>query len=295
MADRAGFSSENADSTGRQAVAGAPGPRICALLPEVETALSCLQWALAAAKGFKSDIRAVHVGFDPRRARASAEELEIQQLRDLYEGAPHVRLARVKTAFDAFVAARPDAPPIAWKNDEGDIGAVVIDEARAADLIVIGRPVHLDGSDALHSALFDIRRLVLVVPPKARDDETVLGRHVVVGWKPGDPVRRAIVAAKPWLDRAEKVSVVWVAKHGAEPYDASARAFFREIGVAAEIVGLQRDHASVGHQLLGEAKRLGADCLVIGAFKHGALWDAMLGGVTRDVLSHAATPVFLMR
>ncbi len=295
MASFAGFSSENPNSAGREAVAGAPGPRICALLPEVETARSCLQWALAAAEGFNSDIRAVHVGFDPKRARASAEEVEIQQLRDLYEGKPDVRLARIKAAFDAFVASRPEAPPILWKNDEGDIGASVADEARAADLIVIGRPVHLDGSDALHSALFDIRRLVLVAPREAREDAPILGRHVVVGWKPGDPVKHAIAAAKPWLERAEKVSVVWVAKHGAEPYDESARAFFRDLEMAADIIGLQRDHASVGHQILSEATRLGADCLVIGAFKHGALWDAMLGGVTRDVIAHTEMPVFLMR
>jgi nucleotide-binding universal stress UspA family protein len=118
---------------------------------------------------------------------------------------------------------------------------------------------------------------------------------MIVGWKPGAPVQHAIEAALPWLRRAEKVSVLWIEKAGVEPYDRSARAFFAEIGIAAQFIGLPRNRQSVGKQLLAEAKRLGGDCLLIGAFTHGMLWDALVGGVTRDVLSHADIPVFLMR
>jgi nucleotide-binding universal stress UspA family protein len=269
--------------------------RICALLPEVETAISTLQSAVAAAQGFPAAILAVHVGFDPRHANVSAEEVDIQQLRDLHEGAPKLRIARIKAAFDDFVSRRTDSPPIQWKDDEGDIGASIVGEAQAADLLVIARPVHLDASDAMHSALFDVRRLALVAPHKALEPGAPIGRHIIVGWKPGDAVRRAISAALPWLRRAKKVSVLWVAKQGAEPYEASAREFFAKLGTEAEIVALSRNHQSVGAQLLAEAMRRGGDCLLIGAFRHGSLWDAVLGGVTRDVLGHAEIPVFLMR
>ena len=44
------------------------------------------------------------------------------------------------------------------------------------------------------------------------------------------------------------MTVLWVLKEGAEPYGASAEAFFSEIGVAADIVELRRDHRSVGAQ-----------------------------------------------
>jgi nucleotide-binding universal stress UspA family protein len=118
---------------------------------------------------------------------------------------------------------------------------------------------------------------------------------MVIGWKPGDPVKRAIKAALPWLWCAGQVTVLWVEKPGAEPYDRSARAFFADVGIDAPIIGLKRDHQSVGRQLLDETARQGGDCLLVGAFRHGALWDALFGGVTRDVLSHAELPVFLMR
>jgi nucleotide-binding universal stress UspA family protein len=277
---------------------GLPSPlRILALLPEVETVAACLRCA-AAAGGLHAALSAVHLGFDSGRTFVSAEEQDIQQLRDIYEGTPKVRRDLIKAAYDAFVAASPDASA-QWKDDDGEIDANVLVEAHGADLVVIGRPRHLDASDALHSALFGAHRLVLVAPPKfgqegAKDGASV-GRRMIVGWKPGDAVKRAVEAAQPWLRRADKITVLWVAKQGAQPYDLSARDFFAKLGLNAEIIGLQRDRQSVGRQLLSEASRLGGDCLLIGAYRHGALWDAILGGVTRDALAHAEIPVFLMR
>jgi nucleotide-binding universal stress UspA family protein len=294
MVRGAGFSSEHWGPQGPTAASSRSALKICALLPEVESVISCLQCAVAAARGVSHDISAVHIGFDPHKVSASAEEVDIQQLRDLYEGGPELRFARIKAAFDRFVATLPAGETICWKNDEGDIDANIAIEALAADLLVIGRPVHLDASDALHSALFGVRRLVLVAPRDAPQNRTI-GRHIVIGWKPGEAAQHAIVAALPWLERAEKISVLWAPKPGVEPYDASARAFFAKIGVAASIIGLQHDGLSVGAQLLREAERRGGDCLLIGAFKHGAIWDALWGGVTRDVLGHANIPVFLTR
>jgi nucleotide-binding universal stress UspA family protein len=271
-------------------------PRICALLPEAETALSTLQCAaaVAASRAGAAEICAVHVGFGPEHGFVSAEEQDIQQLRDLYEGGPKARTARVKGVFDAFAASRPTAPPMVWRDDPGCIPCNVALEADAASLVVIGRPVHLDAADALHSALFDARRLVLVAPRAASAQRTI-GVHVVVGWKPGAAAEQAVEAALPWLTQAERVTVLWAEKAGAEPYEASARAFFAKLGIAAEIIRLPLDRRGVGAQLLDRAGRLGGDCLLIGAYRHGALWQAVLGGVTRDVLAHAELPVFLMR
>jgi nucleotide-binding universal stress UspA family protein len=181
-----------------------------------------------------------------------------------------------------------------WRDDLGDIEACVEREADAAQLVVIGRPVHLDAADALHTALFGARRLVLVAP-RAASAQRIVGRHVVVGWKPGAAVERAVEAALPWLQRAERVTVLWTEKAGVEPYDVSARAFFAKLRIAAEFIRLRRDARGVGVQLLDRAALLGGDCLLIGAYRHSALWQAVLGGVTRDVLAHAELPVFLMR
>lgn len=268
---------------------------ICALLPEAETALSTLQCAVAASTGFAAEICAAHVGFDAHHALVDAEELEIQQLREIYEGPPEVRAARVKAVVNSFRNSAPAAPPIAWRDDEGDVAANVALDTAAANLIVVSRPVHLDAADAFHAALFGGRRLVLVAPRDVADGERVIGRHIVVGWKPGAPAEEAARAALPWLKKAEKITVLWGAKPGAGFYEPSAREFFQRLGLNVEIAHLARSAGSVGHDLLKEAERLGADSLLIGAFTHGAWWETLFGGVTRDVLGEARIPVFTMR
>ncbi len=268
---------------------------ICALLPEAETALSTLQCAVSAASGFDAEICAAHVGFDAHHAFVDAEELEIQQLRELYEGPPEVRAARVKAVVDSFRESAPAAPPIAWRDDEGDVEANVALDAARADLIVVSRPVHLDAADAFHAALFGGQRLVLVAPRDVIDGERVIGRHIVIGWKPGAPAEAAALAALPWLKKAAKITVLWGAKPGAGFYEPSARAFFQRLGLNVEILHLARSAGSVGHDLLNETERLGGDCLLIGAYTHGAWWEALFGGVTRDVLAEARIPVFTMR
>ncbi|WP_298357018.1 universal stress protein [Rhodoblastus sp.] len=250
---------------------------------------------MAAAEGFAADICAAHVGFDPKYSFVDAEEQDIQQLRNLFEGAPEARTAQIKATVDAFVASHINGPQITWHDDHGDIAANVKLEAYSSRLMVIGRPVHMDAADALHSALFDAHRLVLVAPRDASSAERTIGRHIVIGWKPGTPVERAAEAALPWLRKAEKVSVIWVPKGGKAPYDASGRQFFERLGIAANVIRLEPNGQSVGAQLLAETTRLGGDCLLIGAFRHSALWNALLGGVTHDVLAHAEIPVFMMR
>ncbi len=275
-----------------------PSPKIIvALLPEPETVPSCLDCALAAAEGFDVTIAAVQVGFDPRFAFVPPEELALQQLRARNEGALADRLAHTRAAIDSWRSGRGEVP-VTFRDDRGDVTAVVAAETAAADLVVMGNPVHLDGRDAFHSTLFWSKRLLLVAPARPLPGPRVIGRHIVVGWKPGDQVRRAVRQALPWLAKAEKVSVVTVRKPAGVAsdvdYGPSARAFFAELGLAVELIAIDRAGSSVGRQLLAETERLGGDSLLIGAFKHGALWEAVLGGVTRDVLAAAQLPVFMM-
>jgi nucleotide-binding universal stress UspA family protein len=279
-------------------VSGEPGAaplRVLALLPEAETVASCLQCARAVVAGVpKAKIDAVHVGFDPEHTIVSAEELGIQLLRESWEGSAASRLARTRAAFDDWLAGDPQ-PPVTWRVHPREVDLAVIAEAEQADLLVIGRPIHLDGRDALFTALFHTRRPVLLAPPDPSPVERTFGRHLVVGWKPTDQAERAVTAAAPWLKRAEKVTVVCIAKPGTPPYAASAARLFDRLGIACDIETKARDGRSVGGQLLAEVRRLGGDGLVIGAFRHGPMWEAILGGVTRDVLATMDVPVFTMR
>jgi nucleotide-binding universal stress UspA family protein len=45
--------------------------------------------------------------------------------------------------------------------------------------------------------------------------------------------------------------------------------------------------------LLDEAKALGADLLVMGAYAHRRFFEALLGGVTRSILHAADLPLLM--
>lgn len=267
---------------------------IVALLPEPETVAAALNCAVAAARDRDARIEAVQVGFDPERGIVSAEEMDIQQIREAFEGSAPERSARIRQAFDGWERSARGAD-VGWRTDIGEVEVRVAAEATAADLIVMARPSNLDARDALHAALFRSSRLVLVAPKEAAGGIAAIGRRIVVGWKPTDQARHAVEAALPWLKAAESVTVVCVAKAGAPSYEPSARELMARLGIDAPFVTLQRDARSVGEQLLAEAHRLGGDCLLIGAYHHGPLWEAVLGGVTRDVLHHLDLPVFMRR
>lgn len=291
--DAAGGSVTEAAPTPSPGVASGPA-RIAVLLAEADTVAAGLSAAIAVAAGRPAEIRAVRVGFEPGRSAVAQEEIDIQYLREVSEGPVADRMARTRREFDTWMLRTPSAPAVAWKVAEGDVGNAVVGEAAGADLLVIGRPVHLDARDALRSALFRTHRLVLVAPPERRGHATV-GRDVVIGWKPTENARRAVVAAARWLKQAERITALCVAKPGVPPYEPSIRSLLDEVGVAATVTTIARDGRSVGRRLLDEVERIGADSLLIGAYHHGPLWEAILGGVTRDVLTHMNVPVFMMR
>jgi protein CrcB len=180
-------------------------------------------------------------------------------------------------------------PPLAAKfiEAEGDIGHFVGDIGRIASAIVLGSTRKPGKThDALHAALFDTARPVLFAPPESGGD---FGRVVAVAWKEDGRARKAVLDALPILAKADEVHVLRARVDVAE-----VPALFREHGIAAEAhVVSEAGGRPVGAQILRMAHELGADLLIMGAYSHGEWREALLGGVTRYVLSHAGLPVFM--
>lgn len=265
--------------------------RIVALLTNPQTVAACLDCARAAAAGLAARIEVCRVGFDPARSLAPPEEIDLRALRDIAaHSSPERRGGEIGAAFAAWCAGA--GMTLRLEAETGDVADIAARRTGPADLVVMARPARGDGPDALHGVLFGARRLLLVAPPATQAG--VLARHVAIGWKPGAQIERMIGAARPWLDIAERITVLTVASPSGADYGDSARAFFGGLGLPVEVVVLPRGAQSVGQQLAAEAIRRGAGCLGIGAFRHGELWEDLIGGVTRDILSGADLPVFLM-
>jgi nucleotide-binding universal stress UspA family protein len=163
-----------------------------------------------------------------------------------------------------------------------------------AALIVMAEPHNLDSMDALHSALFSSGRPVLFVPSRA-PALTPFGRHVAIAWKPRPQARRAIKQSAPWLKAAQQVSILCVNERDIVHDADEAFQLLAEMGCAAETRHLVTNRAEhVATRLLQEVEAIGADLIVMGAYRFGEVVEFVFGGVTREILDQSRWPVILM-
>lgn len=55
-----------------------------------------------------------------------------------------------------------------------------------------------------------------------------------------------------------------------------------------------RSRATYRGRLLADAEARAADCIVMGAFRFGQVFERVFGGVTHEILARTRLPVFMM-
>ncbi|WP_245521540.1 universal stress protein [Rhizobium ruizarguesonis] len=234
---------------------------------------------------------AAHVGADPEKMIAAAEEIDLQMLREHDEGSPRERLERVTRAFEDWKQERPGRMSLLLDDCRGDLDRCVTTECHETALVVAPCHGNMDARDAFHDILFNEHKLVLV-PPPGQYAGNLLG-HVVIGWKPHDHAQRAVVAARRWLTAADRVTVLCVNDKPDGSYQFTARELLKQLGLDGDVIAVNSGNHSVGETILDFAKAEKATCLLIGAFKHGYFLELLLGRVTRYLLSHATLPMMI--
>lgn len=205
--------------------------------------------------------------------------------------------AEVKAAQGAFRAiATAYRLETEWRGRAGWPADMIAREARVADVVVVGRRSPLAPARAADPAdvLLAIGRPILVVPPQPARDP--LGTPAVVAWTDSRETQRAVAAALPLLLRASFVSVVAVSQ-GAATSEADQKA-------VADVAGWLRQHGieatptvrpargDVACEIMAAAEDIAAGLIVAGGYGHARLREAVLGGVTQDLLADA--PVCLL-
>jgi nucleotide-binding universal stress UspA family protein len=205
--------------------------------------------------------------------------------------------SRIKALHDAFQAwaSGDNAGNLAaeWILLEGWPDQVVDDWGERADLIVLQRP-GTPASDperrAVHAALFDTGRPVLVVPQGTATEP--FGQRVVVAWRDDARTLNAVLGALRWLGGAAEIHVIAGTKRWEAP--PALPEIFTEHGVTAKLhVMPMSGQKAFGEALLARSRELAADLLVLGAFAHPMLFGPMLGGVTKHMLANADMPVLM--
>jgi nucleotide-binding universal stress UspA family protein len=268
--------------------------KLLAVIVGAQSAAACLDAATLAARALgNASIEALNVIVDPEQIVAASEEIEFQRLREHDEGTAKQRADAAQAAFVAWNAgASDDTPKVAWRSIVGTEEATVAQEAANADaLIIIAREHTMDSGDALHAALFATGKPVLIVPPDWRSAARTGFAHMVVCLSDSDAARHAIAGAAPWLRAAERVTALRIGEESDPAM--SLETLLEEISIHPALRVVARTDDNLGAQLVAEAKALGADLVVTGAYRHNQMVEWLLGGTTRHVLAAADLPLLM--
>lgn len=219
--------------------------------------------------------------------RAEQEDLEI--------------LSTARRIFDAYFATEavtslPEGqrPRYRWRAIDPVDDAALGSLARVYDLTVVGRPQSGTAGPrmtTLEAVLFESGRPLLIAPPVP---PRTLGDRIVISWNCSTESARTVAYAMPLLLKAREVAVLTV--EGAVAPGPSGKELADCLavhGIEARELTVLAGNRKPGVAILEEARRLGADLLVKGAYTQSRLRQMIFGGATSHILSSTEMPVFM--
>jgi nucleotide-binding universal stress UspA family protein len=251
-----------------------------------------VQVALRLANRFRAALIGV-AGSEPRPAFAAAG---IAVYTDPDRSDPQRMTARLDAMGKKFCVQGATLEQVEWRSSLGPAADLLVQEARAADLILVGHRHRAGKASGLVDPgviLLRAGRPLLVVPDTVGPLEL---RRAVVAWKDTRECRRAVRDAIPLLQQAREVLLVALGEGETESRtkqvlaDVRAHLARHDVIVAGEIWRPAR--GPVLDELLRIVREESADLLVAGGYGHSRLGEWMFGGVTHELL--AQSPVCCM-
>lgn len=204
------------------------------------------------------------------------------------ETAARTRLERVEFPFDLRAVTLQSAA----------VTDFVARSMRFSDVVILRQPYVADAKpwDVIiaEAVLFGAGVPVIIVPPGAtlRTDPNVL-----LAWDDGDPALHAARAAVAAMQGARSVSITIVepSRHApdrSDPGGALAQFLVRH-GIRAEIQVLARSEPRIADILNRRVREQGCDMVVMGAYGHSRVKEAVFGGATRHMLETCKVPIFM--
>jgi nucleotide-binding universal stress UspA family protein len=197
--------------------------------------------------------------------------------------------------FTACTSGSDGAGIFKWSNHPPIDDAGLASLSRVFDITVVGRPGvgrNEPRMTTLEAALFESGRPILMAPPTAPRS---LGTNVLVHWNASTETARVVHDAMPILRKAERVTLLSVEGNMVPgPRPADMIAYLAHHGIkATEAHAKPAGKGGAGEAILVEARRIGADLIVKGAYTQSRLKQMIFGGATQHILQAADIPVIL--
>lgn len=186
-----------------------------------------------------------------------------------------------------------------WRSPPGAAEHVLPLQTRYADLLVLSQPDldHRSPSkirDLLASVMLDSGKPTLMVPSVG--PIRPVGQRVLLCWNGEREAARALDDAAPLIRQAESLVILCVdAPAYADRHpgwrDDLLTYCKRHAYPVSQLEIRERGHVGVGNTILNAAADFGADLIVMGAYGHSRLRQAVFGGATRTMLDSMTVPV----
>lgn len=272
---------------------------IATVMHDATHPITALETAISFARKNDVHLHVLCVGVDhtaPGFYSAGASTVAVQQ---------NFEVARKEAAATEAVARkRLDAEDIKWDVRTitvmpGGLMSVMSDTMRFFDLMFLRGPYQAKGDDIdrqiFETCMFNARAPVVIVPDDA-STECDFDR-ILLGWDDGQQALASVRAALPLIQNASVTEIVIVdpPAHGPDRSDPGGRlaAYLARSGATADIAILARTQPTIAEQLLQYANDQQSDLIVMGAYGHSPLREAVLGGATRDMLRKAKLPILM--
>jgi len=186
-----------------------------------------------------------------------------------------------------------------WQSINGDVYSSLTEEASYADLLVIGQANPDDVTnrnlDVPNHILLTAGRPCLVVPYIGTYEN--VGKHPLIAWNGSRESNRALHDALPFLERAETVTIMMSETSGsAESSDLPDTRIAQHLArhnvkvMTKTMTAKERD---ISNDFLSYLADNGHDLLVMGAYGHSRFREAILGGMTREIMHSMTVPVLM--
>lgn len=254
----------------------------------------------ALARANDADLAAVLLEMQPDAVYTMEGVMITQMWAEVLEEA---RKGFAKDKADLAARIRKSDRPIALRELTGYMGLAATEaavHARHADLSIMVRP---GGSKPFEyrntlfeGILFGSGRPIMIVPPSWKGEQ--IGKRVVVAWNGKRESARALADAIPLLEGAEAVYVVTIdakpAIDGVGPAPGEdITAHLARHGLKVELRNLDGRGQDETQTLIGEARAVDADLIVMGGYGRARLSEMVFGGVTRAMAEQSPIPVLM--
>lgn len=184
-----------------------------------------------------------------------------------------------------------------WEVLEGDHNELLAARSYYADLIVVSEDHGWVFED--HVGIYTIDELVakaacatLVLPVEW--DPQPVGRRILIAWKDVREAAHAVRDALPLLETADKVFVFTTDKpHSRFESGTDLATYLKRHDIKAQQESDVMERGDIAKVILSYAADLKADLIVLGAYSRPRWREALLGGVTRDMLNSCPIPIVM--